>query len=477
MKKVLFTLIWLTVLHSATAQPPTSDRADRKDRADRIDAMVRSDMARDKIPGVALAVVEAGRVVLERGYGMASLEWDAPVAADTLFQSGSLGKQFTAAAVMSLVEQGKIGLDDPLTRYFPQAPGTWQAITVRQLLTHTSGLPGYDGVQDSATGINYQRNYTEEELTRFAFGLPLEFEPGTRWRYSDTGYVLLGFIIRQASGQAYGDLLRERFFIPLGMATARVISEADIIRHRAAGYRLVDGELKNQEWVAPSLNTTADGSLYLSLRDLIAWDRGVRAGKILSANSWQLMFSPAVLKSGRTFPYGFGWALESFNGQLRIQHDGEWQGFRSYYARDLGPSLSVIVLANAAQADIRRMGVAVAGLWQPSLAPRADSPLTDDPQVRARLERCLTQARSGSLSPQELAYVQRGFFPGLAAEYQALLTPLGQPTKIALMARQQQGDDWVYRYQVDFEQGSVSVLLALAPDGKIAGLTLVPARP
>ncbi len=474
MKTVLFTLIWLTALHSATAQSPTRDLATR---ADRIDAMVRSEMARDKIPGLALAVVEAGRVVLERGYGMATLEWDAPVASDTLFQSGSLGKQFTAAAVMSLVEQGKIGLDDPLTRYFPQAPGTWQDITVRQLLTHTSGLPGYDGAQDSATGINYQRNYTEEELMRFAFGLPLEFEPGTRWRYSDTGYVLLGFIIRKSSGQHYGDLLRERIFMPLGMETARVISEADIIRHRAAGYRLVDGELKNQEWVAPSLNTTADGSLYLSLRDLIAWDRGVREGKILSAKSWQPMFSPAVLKSGNTFPYGFGWALESFNGQLRIQHDGEWQGFRSYYARDVQPSLSVIVLANAAQADVRRIGAAVAGLWQPSLTPRVDRPLADDPKVRARLERCLTQVRSGSLSPQDLAYVQRGFFPGLAAEYQALLARPGMPRQVTLMAQNLKGDDWLYRYELSFVQGSLSVTLGLAPDGKVAGFSLVQAGP
>jgi CubicO group peptidase (beta-lactamase class C family) len=274
---------------------------------------------------------------------------------------------------MSLVEEGRIGLDDPLSRWFPQSPPAWQAISVRHLLTHTSGIPGYDGTPGSPTGIDYRRDYTEDELARFAMALPPAFAPGSRWQYGDTGYVLLGILVRRASGRFYGDLLRERFFAPLGMAQARVISEADIVPHRAAGYRLQDGELKNQAWVAPSLNTTADGSLQMSLDDMIAWDRGVRERRILSEASWRRMATPVMLDDGTRFPHGFGWALETVGGQTRLQHDGEWQGFRSYYARDLGPDLSVIVLANASHADARRIGGTVAGLWHPALAPRAEA--------------------------------------------------------------------------------------------------------
>ena len=149
---------------------------------------------------------------------------------------------------------------------------------MRHLLTHTSGIPDY-----GPETVDFRKDYTEEELARLAFGLKLEFAPGSRWNYSNTGYVLLGIIVGKASGRFYGDLLAERVFAPLGMKTARVISEADIVPNRAAGYRLVDGQLKNQEWVAPKLNTTADGSLYLSVLDLVAWDRGLRAGAVLEA--------------------------------------------------------------------------------------------------------------------------------------------------------------------------------------------------
>ena len=138
--------------------------------------------------------------------------------------------------------------------------------------------------------------------------MKLGFAPGEKWKYSNTGYLLLGIIIRKASGTFYGDVLAERVFKPLGMTTTRVISEADIVPHRAAGYTLVKGELKNQSWVSPSLNTTADGALYFSVKDLVAWDAGVRAGRILKAASWASVFEPVRLNDGKTHGYGFGWA-------------------------------------------------------------------------------------------------------------------------------------------------------------------------
>ena len=246
-----------------------------------IDAAVRAEMSAQRVPGMAVAVIRRGEIIKAQGYGFANVEHDVPVTDETIFQSGSLGKQFTAAVVMLQVEDGKLGLDDPLTKFFPDGPPTWGTITVRHLLTHTSGIPDYtDGM------VDLRRDYSEDDLVKFAQTLALEFAPGEQWKYSNTGYVLLGAIVRKASGRFYGDVLRDRVFAPLGMKTARVISEQDIVPHRAAGYRLAQDVLQNQAWVSPVLNTTADGSLYLSLRDLIAWDRGIRARMVLKPESW-----------------------------------------------------------------------------------------------------------------------------------------------------------------------------------------------
>jgi CubicO group peptidase (beta-lactamase class C family) len=194
-----------------------------QDRLAEADAYVKAEMARQQIPGLAVAIVRDGRPVKMEGYGFANVEHDVPVTPDTIFQSGSVGKQFTAAAVMLQVEDGTLALDDPLTTFFPDAPKPWRHLTVRHLLTHTSGLPDY-----TAGTIDYRRDYTEDDLRKFAYGLTLEFEPGSRWNYSNTGYVLLGIIVRKVSGRFYGDVLRERVFAPLGMTTARVIDEAAI---------------------------------------------------------------------------------------------------------------------------------------------------------------------------------------------------------------------------------------------------------
>ena len=337
---------------TAQAQRPDSD----------IDRIVRAEMARQQVPGVAVAVIRGGTVISADGYGLANAEHGVPVTTATIFQSGSVGKQFTAAAVMTEVEAGRLSLDDSIRKHFPDAPDAWTPITVRHLLTHTSGIPNYtDG------RIDFRRDYTEDEMRQFAYELPLEFAPGDWWNYSNTGYVLLGALVRKTSGQFYGDVLRDRVFTPLGMNTARVISERDIVANRAAGYELVDGELKNQEWVSPSLNTTADGALYLSLDDYIAWDRGLRTRALFPASTWDAMFQPVRLNSGRSHPYAFGWSVSRVAGQDVHQHGGSWQGFRTHIARYLGDDLTVIVLANLAQAQPGRIADAIAAHYIPAL--------------------------------------------------------------------------------------------------------------
>jgi CubicO group peptidase (beta-lactamase class C family) len=433
-----------------------------------VDEVIRSEVARQKIPGVAVAIIRNGQTILAKGYGEANVEHRVPVTPDTIFQSGSVGKQFTAAAVMLMVEQGKLTLDDALTKFFPDAPAHWGGIRVRHLLTHTSGIPDYTG-----GSIDYRKDHSEDDLLRMAYELKPEFAPGSRWNYSNTAYVLLGIIVRKASGQFYGDVLREQIFKPLRMKTARVISESDIVPNRAAGYRLDGGELKNQDWVAPSLNTTADGSLYLSLRDLITWDAAVRERRVLEPESWALVLSPVRLNSGKTYPYGFGWSVDTINGRRVEAHGGSWQGFQTFIGRFPDDELSVIVLANLAQAEPVKIAEEVVGRSNPSLKPAPLKPVADsNTAVQTRIRRLIEDARSGNLSPEEFAYVRVGFFPRAAKRYAWMLAASGPLKTMALLEARDLGDDRVYTYDLTFEKRTLRLQVAIAPDGRIATFDL-----
>ena len=334
-------------------------------RADATDDFITAHLAKKQIPGVAIMVRDRGKLVRAQGYGMANLEHGVAVKPETVFQSGSVGKQLTAMAVMTLVDERKLSLDDPVAKYLP-VPATWAPITVRHLLTHTSGLGDYP------ESFSLQKDYTEDELLRMVVATPLAFRPGEKWAYSNLGYVTLGILIHKVSGQFYGDLLTQRVFRPLGMTTTRIISEADIIPNRAAGYRLVDGVLKNQEWVSPTINSTADGSLYFTVLDLARWDEGLEAGKIVGRASYDAMWSPVRLNDGSTAPYGFGWSLgKNAAGHRLIEHGGEWQGFTAYIARHPDEQLSIAVLCNRAGGDPAYIARRVAGFYRPELAPKA----------------------------------------------------------------------------------------------------------
>ena len=250
--------------------------------ADDVDDFVQQHMQKRQTPGLALLVVKDGQTVKSQGYGMANLEHQVPVKPETIFQSGSVGKQFTATAVMMLVEEGKLSLEDPVSKHLP-APESWKGITIRHLLTHTSGLGDYPA------DFDYRKDYTEDELLQMVTQQPLQFAPGERFGYSNLAYVTLGILIHKITGKFYGDFLQERVFQPLGMTSTRIINEADIIPNRAAGYRLVKEEVKNQDWVAPLLNTTADGALYFNVVDLAKWDAALYTEKLQKKSSLDQM--------------------------------------------------------------------------------------------------------------------------------------------------------------------------------------------
>lgn len=313
---------------------------------DAVDEYIHSEMGNQHIPGLALLVSRGGQSIRSQGYGLSNVELQVPVKPETIFQSGSVGKQFTATAVMMLFEGGKIGLEDPLTKYFPDAPAAWKQVTVRELLSHTAGFTDYP------KDFDFRKDYTEDQLIKIVERIPLAYTPGTSWSYSNIGFLTLGILIHRVTGEFYGDFLQERIFRPLDMRTTRIINEADIIPNRAAGYRLVKGELKNQEWVSPTMNTTADGSLYFSILDLAKWDAALYTEKLVKRSTLEQMWTVAKLSNGQpnSGNYGFGWFIGNKNGHHVVEHEGQWQGFETQISRYADNQLTVVVLTNLAEA-------------------------------------------------------------------------------------------------------------------------------
>jgi CubicO group peptidase (beta-lactamase class C family) len=356
---ILFNVALFAMFVASLVCPPLGQAQETPVGEDKVFEFVKSEMERQHIPGLALLVSRGGKIVQAQGFGLANVELQVPVKPETVFQSGSVGKQFTATAIMMLVEEGKVGLDDPLTKYFPDAPVSWKEVSVRELLSHTGGFGDYPEKFD------FRKDWTEEELLKMAEAIPLAYPPGTKWEYSNLGFLTLGILIHRVTGEFYGDFLQQRIFQPLGMETTRIISEADIVPNRASGYRLVKGELKNQEWVAPMVNTTADGSLYFSILDLAKWDAALYGDKLLKRSSFDLMWTPAKLKNGQPNKdgYGLGWFIREKRGHRIISHDGAWQGFKTAIARYVDDELTVVVLCNLAEGKPGEIAEHVADLY------------------------------------------------------------------------------------------------------------------
>lgn len=386
--------------------------------ADSINRYIESELARQKIPGASLVILRGDRIELSRGFGWANLELRVPASDSTIYQSGSMGKQFTAAGVVMLAQQGRFQLDDRITRWLPEGAGVWDSISLRHLLTHTSGIAEYT---DST--FDYRKDYTEDELVKFAAARPLDFTPGQRWSYSNTGYLLLGVLMHRATGRFYGDLLQGLIFKPLAMRTTRIISQADIVPNRAAGYQLVRNEIKNQEWVSPSLNTTADGSLYFSVKDLAKWAIALNHRRIPSEAGLASAWTPVRLNDGGTYPYGFGWDLGDQRGHPRIGHTGSWQGFKTALYRYPEYDLTIVLLANLAEAEPGSMVQAIAGIIEPELRPAhvLSEPLTghhSQVEISDQISAIVSGADSGHATTPRL---QRFLSPALKREWNDLL--------------------------------------------------------
>lgn len=427
------------------------------------------------IPGLSLAIVRDGAVLRASGYGLANLEHGTPATAATVYEIGSNTKQLTAAAVMMLVEEGRISLGDPLTRYFPQAPASWRAITVRHLLTHMGGIQNHVAVpgwmEVFKTDLSFAGSPGRDELLARFFALPREFAPGETWAYDNTGYILLGWIIEQASGRSYWELMEERIFRPLGMTATRSTDPRPVVPHRAAGYVWVGGGFENRPALPPFVGFSA-GSLLSTVEDLARWTVALDDGGLLRSTSRELLWTPTVLVDGSPAPfdYGFGWFVDRHGGHPLVQHGGGTPGFSSTIYRFPDHRLSVILLTNHGDMILDPLAIEIAGMVEPALR-RSDSAPDPDPASTERVHRALADLLDGrhetaAFTPAMNLFLGtatgRAFWQWVAAH--------GELGGLTFSSRESRGEDRMLRYALTLGGNRHWISARLTPEGHIAQL-------
>jgi CubicO group peptidase (beta-lactamase class C family) len=334
--------------------------------ADPVDDYIKLRMQKEHIPGLSLVVVRDRKVIKVKGYGIANLELNVPAAPNTVYQIGSLTKQFTAAAILLLVQENKVGLDDKISKYLDASPETWKDITLRHLLTHTSGLPA-NGIL--TTDKTFLADYTEAELLQSAISLPVPSLPGEKFSYSNLGYDLLALIIEKVSGKPYAEFVQERLFKPLGMTATKVNGKTAIVPNRAQGYLWENGSLRICEQISPT-RFMGSASILSTALDLAQWDAALSADTLLTATSRKAMWTPMTLTNGQATDYGFGWFISEMKKHVNIHHNGAMNGFLANVSRFVDDKLTVLVLVNqSGLANTERIATGVARLYIPAIRP------------------------------------------------------------------------------------------------------------
>jgi CubicO group peptidase (beta-lactamase class C family) len=319
--------------HAAPATPATA-----------IDALLQASFPADQ-PGAAVIVVKGGRTLFRKAYGMSDLELGVPLRPDMVFRLGSLTKQFTAAAILMLAEDGKLALQDPVEKYLPGYPTQGHMITIEHLLTHTSGIQDYTDMPGWMTSRILNPMSVQELIDGFKKE-PMQFAPGTRWSYDNSGYILLGAIVEKASGKTYEAFVRERIFGPLRMTSSYYDRTEAIIPKRTPGYTREADQVRNPQYLSMT-QPYAAGSLASTVDDLARWDAALYGETLLKQASLEKAWTAYVLKNGTSTGYGYGWAISTMRGRRAIEHDGGIFGFSTYALRLPAERVFVAVLCNS----------------------------------------------------------------------------------------------------------------------------------
>lgn len=438
----------------------------------RTDAVINWALARPGAVALSVAVAVDGRVI-ERGVGIADLEFNVPANAATSFRIGSVTKQFTAAAIMKLVEQGRLALDDDLHEYLPDFDTGGRVLTIRQLLNHSSGVPSYTSQPDffpRAAALDL----SHAELLGYIRDVPFDFEPGTGWNYSNTGYYLLGMIVEVASGQTYGDYLQQTFFDPLNLSRTRYGSERELIPNRAQGYDFdaASGRFLNDTLI--SMNTPgAAGALIASPGDLVRWQLALSGGRAVQPASYQTMITSTVATGQGTQQYGFGLMIDDAGGRRTISHNGGIPGFNSILTTLPDAGLHVAVISNSDGMPSALVAQNIIQALTSAEAPPLPELRTEaHPQSEAAVRRLIEEIVRGEpdyarMSPA-LAAATRAQLPGM----QQGLGALGPIRSIRFLDVGPAGGD---RFEVTLENGAVIMQIVVDDAGTILSAGLAPA--
>lgn len=335
LKRTVQTILLLLILSAAAAA---------QDMARQVDEYVNRYVKNNQFSGAVL-VAKGGKVVLSKGYGMANYELDVANVAQTKFRLGSITKQFTAMAILQLQEKGLLSVDDPITKYFPDYKIA-EKVTIHHLLSHTSGIHNFTNDPEYGQTMTLP-SPIEKTIARFK-DKPLDFAPGEKWDYSNSGYILLGAIIEKVSGKSYEEYLKENIFQPLGMTNTGYDHSDVILKNRAAGYQMSKGKMVNASYLDMSIPHAA-GALYSNVEDLYLWDRALYTEKLVKKATLEKIFTP--VKND----YGYGWAIENQKGHKRISHNGGINGFGTQINRYVGDDVCVIVLSNLVPSPVGKI--------------------------------------------------------------------------------------------------------------------------
>ncbi len=442
-------------------------------KADEIDNYIAAQMRRLHIPGISLAIVRDGHIVKAQGYGFANFELKAPGRKETVYEIGSNTKQFTAAAIMMLVDEGKVRLDDSVTKYFPEAPQAWRGITIRHLLTHTSGIQNHVAVPDwldvFRTNLKFETAPARDELLKMFFKLPLEFRPGETWAYDNTGYYLLGIVIEKASGKSYWQFLDERIFKPLGMNATRNTDPQPIVPNRASGYEWKNDHFENRPVLLPVIAFSA-GSLLSTAEDMAKWDAALYTEKLLKKSSLDQMWTAALTKDGTDAPfnYGFGWFVESYHGHRFAQHSGGTPGFSSVIYRFIDDKLTIIILTNHADRILDQLAIDLAGICSPPLKRPAASP-DPDPKTTTMLKDVVSGLLNGNYEAESFTPAMRIFLGTATGKaFWKWFAEHGELGSFVFSDRENRGNGQVLRYKMTLGANPHWFSVAMTKEGKIA---------
>ena len=379
MKRVLVAAVLsITLAQSVLAQAVGSSSSQASNAggaaSERVDALF-APWSKGDTPGAAVIIIQDGKVLLKKGYGLANLETKRPITPDTAFLLASVTKQFTAMAIMMLGERGMLKYEDPLSKFFPEFPPYAEKITVRHLLNHTAGFPEYDDlwVQSGRVDHNWPRSSTtkpssfeptsKDVLKLLAQQNGLEFTPGQKWKYSNSGYVILAQIVEKVSGKSFSQFLRENIFRPLGMNRSLLYDEArPRVSNVATSYTREAGAYRDIDYT-PFNAIYGEDNIYSTVEDMYKWDQALYTERLVRSSTLKEAFTPGKLNDGEVTSYGFGWGIGTFLGLDVVRHSGSWLGFHNFILRFPNQRFTVVVLSNVSQLEPAMMASKISKIY------------------------------------------------------------------------------------------------------------------